>query len=61
MPISEFTRSKLYRDIIRDVNTLHLLVAEEYNDEEPNYEINCIEQQQYEPHLQSTLLPPLAD
>ena len=61
MPISEFTGSELYRDVIRDVDTLHLLVAEEYNDEEPNHEINCIERQQYEPHLQSTLLPPLAD
>ena len=60
MPIPEFTESELYRDVMKDVDRLHVLVAEEYTEGGPDGDIYCIERQQYEPYLQGSLLPPLA-
>lgn len=60
-PIPEFTGSELYRDVMKDVERLHMLVTEEYNEYGPDRDVFMIERQTYEPYLQKSLLPPLAD
>ena len=61
MPISEFTESELFRDVMKDVDRLHILVAEEHNEHDPDRDVYCIERQEYEPYLQNSLLPPLTN
>lgn len=61
IPIPEFTDFELYWDVMKDVERLHMMVTEEYNEHGPDRDVYMIERQQYEPHLQNSLLPPLAD
>ncbi|KAK3899420.1 hypothetical protein C8A05DRAFT_46500 [Staphylotrichum tortipilum] len=56
----EFTSSDLYKDVIKHVTELHLMIAHEYNEPGPDHDLDRIERQTYEPYLQKELLPPLA-
>ncbi|KAH6628121.1 hypothetical protein F5144DRAFT_297065 [Chaetomium tenue] len=58
--ISDFTSSDLYKDVMKDLNELHLFVAHEYNEHGPDHDLDRIERQTFEPYLQNELLPPLA-
>ncbi|KAL2127081.1 hypothetical protein VTI74DRAFT_11370 [Chaetomium olivicolor] len=60
VPIPEFTSSDLYKDVIKDINELHLMIAHEYNEPGPDHDLDRIERQTYKPYLQKELLPPLA-
>ncbi len=58
--ITEFTSSDLYKDVIKDVTELHLMIAHEYREAGPDHDLDRIERQTYEPYLQKEFLPPLA-
>ncbi|OIW23059.1 hypothetical protein CONLIGDRAFT_637982 [Coniochaeta ligniaria NRRL 30616] len=60
IPIPQFTASELYKDVMKHVNELHLLIAHEFNEHGPDHDLDRLERQTYEPHLQRELLPPLA-
>ena len=60
IPIPKFTSSDLYKDVIKDINELHLMIAHEYTEHGPDHDLDRIERQTYEPYLQKELLPPLA-
>ncbi len=60
LPIPEFTSSDLYKDAVKDINELHLLIAHEYNEHGPDHDLDRVERQTYEPYLEKELLPPLA-
>ncbi|KAK4150230.1 hypothetical protein C8A00DRAFT_46335 [Chaetomidium leptoderma] len=60
IPIPEFTSSDLYKDVMKDINELHLMIAHDYNEHGPDQDLDRIERQTYEPYLQKELLPPLA-
>ena len=60
LPIPEFTSSELYKDVVKDINELHLMIAHEYNEPGPDHDLDRIERQTYEPYLEKELLPPLA-
>ena len=61
LPIPEFTSSDLYKDVVKDINELHLMIAHEYNEPGPDHDLDRVERQTYEPYLEKELLPPLAD
>ncbi|KAH6856870.1 hypothetical protein B0I37DRAFT_85875 [Chaetomium sp. MPI-CAGE-AT-0009] len=60
LPIPDFTSSDLYKDVIKDINELHLFIAHEYNEHGPDHDLDRIERRTFEPYLQKELLPPLA-
>ena len=60
LPIPEFTSSDLYKDAVKDINELHLLITHEYREPGPDHDLDRVERQTYEPYLEKELLPPLA-
>jgi hypothetical protein len=61
VPIPAFTSSDLYKDVIKDIKGLHLMIAHEYHEPGPDHDLGRIERQTFEPYLEKELLPPLAD
>ncbi len=59
-PIPEFTTSDLYKDVIKAIDELHLLVIHEFREDGPDHDIDHIERRTFEPHLQREILAPLA-
>ncbi|KAG7284276.1 hypothetical protein NEMBOFW57_010642 [Staphylotrichum longicolle] len=60
VPIPDFISSDLYKDVIKDIDELHLLIAHEYREHGPDHDLDRIERRTFEPYLQNELLPPLA-
>ena len=60
LPIRDFAASDLYKDIVKDLTELHLLITHEYHEHGPDRDLEYPERQTYEPYLQNELLPPLA-
>lgn len=60
VPIPDFIASDLYKDVIKDIDELHLLIAHEYREHGPDHDLDRIERRTFEPYLQNELLPPLA-
>ncbi|KAK7409669.1 hypothetical protein QQX98_008184 [Neonectria punicea] len=61
LPIPEFASSSLFKAVTKDIDQLHLLITEEYNEAGPDHDIYCVERKQFEPYLQHELLPLLSD
>ncbi|KAH8685324.1 hypothetical protein BGZ61DRAFT_455279 [Ilyonectria robusta] len=61
VPLPDFTSSELFKSVAKDLDQLHLEVAEEYNKHGPDHDIYCIELVQFEPYMQRHWLSPLAD
>lgn len=61
VPLPDFTSSELFKSVTKDLDQLHLEVAEEYNEGGPDHDIYCIELVQFEPYMQRHWLSPLAD
>ncbi|WYZ45031.1 hypothetical protein EsH8_VIII_000347 [Colletotrichum jinshuiense] len=60
-PQQKFITSDLFNDVIKDIDRLHLLVAEEYNEHGPDHDLYVVERRNYEEHLQTQLLPLFMD
>ncbi|KNG86960.1 hypothetical protein ANOM_004188 [Aspergillus nomiae NRRL 13137] len=60
-PLPDFTSSELFRGVTKDIDTLHLMVAEEYDEAGPDWDTYRIERQVFEPYLHRQWLAPLAD
>ncbi|KAF7542457.1 hypothetical protein G7Z17_g11555 [Cylindrodendrum hubeiense] len=60
-PLPDFTSSELFKSIAKDIDQLHLQVAEEYNEDGPDGDIYCIELVKFEPYMHNHWLSPLAD
>ncbi|TPX18749.1 uncharacterized protein E0L32_002606 [Thyridium curvatum] len=61
MPVPHITTSDAFRDSLKGVQSLHLMIAAEVNEHGPDHDIECVERWTYEPHLQHELLPSLTE
>ncbi|KAK0368869.1 hypothetical protein CLIM01_13777 [Colletotrichum limetticola] len=57
MPHQEFVNSGLFKDVAKDIDRLHLLITEEYNEDGPDRDILMEERMEFESHLQRQFLP----
>ncbi|RAQ42085.1 hypothetical protein AFGD_000803 [Aspergillus flavus] len=60
-PLPEFTSSELFRSVTKDLDALHLMVANEYDEAGPDWDTYRIERQVFEPYLHHQWLAPLSD
>ncbi|KAM0418974.1 hypothetical protein ACHAPT_012132 [Fusarium lateritium] len=60
LPIPAFTDSNLFKNVMKDVEELHLSVVTEYNEHDPDQDVYKAERQTFEPFLQRELLAPIA-
>ncbi|KAE8139267.1 hypothetical protein BDV38DRAFT_243144 [Aspergillus pseudotamarii] len=60
-PLPEFTASELFRSVTKDIDALHLMVAEEYDEAGPDWDTYRIERQVFQPYLRHQWLAPLSD
>jgi hypothetical protein len=51
LPLPHFTSSNLFKDVMKDVDHLHLMVVEEYDDAGPDWHMHCVERRIFEPYL----------
>ena len=61
MPLPALIASDLFKDVVAHVDSLHLLTTEDNNGLVTYDLVRTIERQEYEHHLQHTLLPSLVD
>ncbi|KAK2042433.1 hypothetical protein LZ31DRAFT_500783 [Colletotrichum somersetense] len=61
VPHHDFVSSSLFKDIAKDIERLHLLVVEEYNEHGPDRDVFVQERLEYERHLQNDILPHFAE
>ncbi|KAE8381321.1 hypothetical protein BDV26DRAFT_301779 [Aspergillus bertholletiae] len=60
-PLPEFTSSKLFKSVTKNIHALHLMVADEYDDAGPDWDTYRIERRVFEPYLHHQWLAPLSD
>ncbi|RSL67591.1 hypothetical protein CEP53_002947 [Fusarium sp. AF-6] len=60
LPIPDFTKSNVFKNVMKDVNELHLSIATEYNEHGPDRDVYKKERQTFEPFLQTEILAPIA-
>ncbi|KAE8334064.1 hypothetical protein BDV39DRAFT_212062 [Aspergillus sergii] len=60
-PLPGFTSSELFRSATKDIDALHLMVADEYDEAGPDWDTYRIERQVFEPYLHHQWLAPLSD
>ncbi|KAL4893531.1 hypothetical protein BDV59DRAFT_177558 [Aspergillus ambiguus] len=60
-PLPDFTSSELFRAVIKNIDALHLMVADEYDEAGPDWDPYRIERQVFEPYLHREWLAPLSD
>lgn len=60
-PVPELVSSDDFHSFVKDITTLRLRVAEEFNEEGPDHDLEFIERRTFEPFLQSQFLPLFAD
>jgi hypothetical protein len=51
LPLPHFTSSNLFKDVMKDVDHLHLMVVEEYDGAGPDWHMHCVERRIFEPYL----------
>ncbi|KXX74448.1 hypothetical protein MMYC01_208611 [Madurella mycetomatis] len=61
IPIPDFVSSDSFRSVAKGITKLRLLVAEEYNEAGPDYDLDCVERRTFEPWLQNSFLPLFAN
>ncbi|WYZ44681.1 hypothetical protein EsH8_VII_001117 [Colletotrichum jinshuiense] len=61
VPHHDFASSSLFKDVANDIDRLHLLVVEEYNEHGPDRDVFVEERLKYERHLQNDILPHFAE
>ena len=60
-PLDEFYSSDLFKDVIKEMKQVHLLILEEYDEPGPDYDLERIERREFEPYLRKTILPCFSD
>ncbi|KAK1700090.1 hypothetical protein BDP55DRAFT_723690 [Colletotrichum godetiae] len=60
MAHQEFVDSALFRDVAKDIDRLHLLITEEYNEHGPDHDIFKEDRLKFEGHLHRQILPHFA-
>jgi hypothetical protein len=61
LPLPQSTSSNLFKDVMKDVNHLHLIVEEEFDDDGPDWHMHCVERRIFEPHLHREWLTPFSN
>lgn len=59
-PIPEFTSSDLFRDVMGQLEELHILLTQEYNEHGPDHDYTRVELQTFPAHLCSEWLKPIS-
>lgn len=60
-PLPDFTSSELFRSVTKNIDALHLMVADEYVEAGPDWDMYRIERRVFEPYLHREWLAPLSD
>jgi hypothetical protein len=60
-PLDEFYSSDLFKDVIKEMTQVHLLILDEYDEAGPDHDLERIERREFEPYLRKAILPCFSD